>query len=50
MTPAEAYRRTVALIRAGRTIDAIKLARQEYGLTLKEAKDLVEAIMETTTC
>ena len=33
-----------ARLAAGRKIDAIKLARDAYGLGLREAKDLVEAI------
>lgn len=31
-------------VRAGRTIEAIKLAREKLGVGLKEAKDLVEAL------
>ena len=31
------------LVRAGRTIEAIKVYREQTGVGLKEAKDLVEA-------
>lgn len=48
-SPAEVYRTAVAMIRAGRSIDAIRLIRNEFGLSLAEAKGLVEAIIEYVT-
>lgn len=47
MGVSEQYREVVAFIREGKSISAIKHARQAWGLGLKEAKDLVEAIIET---
>ena len=36
--------RLKALIQSGKNIEAIKLAREETGLGLKQAKDLVDAL------
>jgi ribosomal protein L7/L12 len=44
MTPAETFKEVVVLIYGGRPIEGIRLARDRFGLTLREAKDLVEAI------
>jgi ribosomal protein L7/L12 len=46
-TVAQQYRAVVALIRAGKSISAVRQAQKVWGLGLKEAKDLVEAIIET---
>jgi len=39
----------VAALRAGRTVDAIRLVREAKGIGLKEAKDLVDAAMARDT-
>jgi ribosomal protein L7/L12 len=47
LDPARLYKEMVVMIRKGRIIDAIKYCREHTGLTLKEAKDLCEAINES---
>jgi ribosomal protein L7/L12 len=42
--PSQAYAEVLALKRAGRTIDAIKLYREMTGLGLREAKDYVDRL------
>jgi hypothetical protein len=48
-TISDTHKEIVSLAREGRTIDAIQLTRQQLGLTKRQAKDLVEAIMEGAT-
>lgn len=43
---AATYRAAVAFIRQGKSISATKLLRSSIGLSLPEAKKLVEAIVE----
>ena len=47
MSPADAYREIVAKLRVGKSIEAIVFARTQFGLDLHEAKELIEAILET---
>jgi DNA-binding transcriptional MerR regulator len=47
LDPARVYKEMVGLIRKGRLIDSIKFCREYTGLTLKEAKDLCEAVNES---
>lgn len=47
LDPARLFKDMVVLIRKGQTINAIRLCREHTGLTLREAKDLCEAIAES---
>lgn len=47
MSIGEQYRAIVALVREGRIVTAVARAQKEWGLGLREAKELVEAIVET---
>ena len=42
-SPQQLSAAAIAALQRGNKIDAIKIARQEMGLGLKEAKDLIEA-------
>lgn len=46
MTPAETFKEIVGLIYEGWSIEAIRIAKERFALTLREAKDLVETISD----
>lgn len=49
MTPAEVFKESVSFIRRGESINAIRLIRLNYPMTLREAYDLVNAISNVIT-